>query len=626
MAPYSRPRRGTAPGRSWCFAVVVALAAAAALIVVPARASAGIDLSPEDYVNPDDDVHALDSTPVVKKRAGEILTRAQFPYCRCGRGYSNNPYDLVLSSRKQLKDGRSITCYKVAQVRTCDGLTPGSRAEGCCNAMLGDFHKIEFDADPACAGSVKGVSINGKAGKAWAWVTDLGPSALFKISNLQWNASTAVGSEICYTLGGTCPSMDQLCYNEGGCNFAIFTAGLYSQTVGECCLLGSMELGANNGPGTSPSPSGAPAGGASPAPSPAPGPSPVPSPVVVAKPPPAAAKPPPPSSDGAGGGSTGSLVRVSITVSRRAAAAAPPPPPATRVRSSSRGLLQTSASPRAFDAASCGLLADLVNRRLRALRSPVGWDTPYSCSSVSAYILVAGGAWPAGTTAADLAWVYTELRSAALLAELASALGLSCEDRISVTDSLGGLQANGACGGGSSSPSPSPSPASGGASPAPATGGSSPSPSPTAGGASPSPKPSPSPATGGASPSPSTGGASPSPSPSPASGGASPAPATGGSSPSPSPTAGGASPSPKPSPSPATGGASPSPSTGGASPSPSPSPASGGASPAPATGGSSPSPSPSASGTSPAPSPSPTQARPRVVPPLRHRPQAPAHL
>ncbi len=51
-------------------------------------------------------------------------------------------------------------------------------------------------ADPTCAGSVKGVSINGKAGKAWAWVTDLGPSAIFKISNLQWNATTAVGSEV----------------------------------------------------------------------------------------------------------------------------------------------------------------------------------------------------------------------------------------------------------------------------------------------------------------------------------------------------------------------------------------------------------------------------------------------
>lgn len=35
--------------------------------------------------------------------------RAQFPYCRCGRGYANNPYDLVLSSQKQLvREGRGV--------------------------------------------------------------------------------------------------------------------------------------------------------------------------------------------------------------------------------------------------------------------------------------------------------------------------------------------------------------------------------------------------------------------------------------------------------------------------------------------------------------------------------------
>lgn len=172
--------------------------------------------------------------------------------------------------------------------------------------------------------------------------------------------------------------MDRLCYNEGGCNFAIFTAGLYSKTVGECCLLGSMELGAN-GTAASPSPAGTGTpSGISPTPSPGPASSPAPTPSpVVAKPPPVASKPPPPTAKPPPppNSGSGSLVNVSITVSRRVVASAPPPP-ATRTRSTKRGLQQTSTNG-IFDAASCSLLADVVNRRLRALRNPVGWDVPY---------------------------------------------------------------------------------------------------------------------------------------------------------------------------------------------------------------------------------------------------------
>lgn len=55
-------------------------------------------------------------------------------------------------------------------------------------------------ADPQCKGSIKSISVNGRPGKAFLWVDHLGPSALLKISNLKWDASMAVGSEICYTL------------------------------------------------------------------------------------------------------------------------------------------------------------------------------------------------------------------------------------------------------------------------------------------------------------------------------------------------------------------------------------------------------------------------------------------
>ncbi len=64
MGAYMRINWHVSTAKTVCHAVILPLA----------RASAGIDWSPEDYVNPDDEVHALDTAPVVKNRAGEILT------------------------------------------------------------------------------------------------------------------------------------------------------------------------------------------------------------------------------------------------------------------------------------------------------------------------------------------------------------------------------------------------------------------------------------------------------------------------------------------------------------------------------------------------------------------------
>ncbi|GIL88721.1 hypothetical protein Vretimale_17295 [Volvox reticuliferus] len=72
------------------------------------------------------------------------LSRAQFPYCRCNRGKSNNPYGLVFNYTRALRDGTMRSCFRVAQVRNCTNLI--GRAKACCESTLMDFHKLELEA------------------------------------------------------------------------------------------------------------------------------------------------------------------------------------------------------------------------------------------------------------------------------------------------------------------------------------------------------------------------------------------------------------------------------------------------------------------------------------------------
>lgn len=45
-----------------------------AAFIVTASANTNADWSPEDYVNPNEEVHALDTAPVVRTRLGEVVT------------------------------------------------------------------------------------------------------------------------------------------------------------------------------------------------------------------------------------------------------------------------------------------------------------------------------------------------------------------------------------------------------------------------------------------------------------------------------------------------------------------------------------------------------------------------
>ncbi|PNG72050.1 hypothetical protein TSOC_015393, partial [Tetrabaena socialis] len=66
-------------------------------------------------------------------------------------------------------------------------------------------------------GAVRGVSVNGRPGKAFEWVAGAGPSAVLKVASLGLNATEAAGTELCYRLAAPCASLEQLCFNEGQC-------------------------------------------------------------------------------------------------------------------------------------------------------------------------------------------------------------------------------------------------------------------------------------------------------------------------------------------------------------------------------------------------------------------------
>ncbi|KAG2451859.1 hypothetical protein HYH02_003635 [Chlamydomonas schloesseri] len=188
--------------------------------------------------------------PVVENRDA-FVSRSQFPYCRCGRGTYNNPYRLELSRVTQLSNGASSrACYRIVRARTCDGLDPSSRTGMCCSEVERQLHKLHVEADPRCRGSVRSVSLNGWSGKAWQWEDSLGPSAALKISNLGLNSTQAVATEVCFTLSGPCATIQDLCYNEPSCRYALFSAAGVNADGGYCCMIGDLAINGTSSGGT----------------------------------------------------------------------------------------------------------------------------------------------------------------------------------------------------------------------------------------------------------------------------------------------------------------------------------------------------------------------------------------
>ncbi|KXZ52605.1 hypothetical protein GPECTOR_9g650 [Gonium pectorale] len=189
-----------------------------------ALAAGGEDPGGGDYVAPDallefgdysDDRGPSDGNSV-QERSSSFVSRSQFPYCRCGRGTNNNPYQLVLTKNVSLANGRSQFCFTLAPSQNCDALDPGQRPGMCCREVQRQLHKIHLEADPQCRGSIRGASVN-NGSKAWLWEADTGPSAGLKLTGLALNSTQASATEVCFTLSPPCATINQLCHNEATC-------------------------------------------------------------------------------------------------------------------------------------------------------------------------------------------------------------------------------------------------------------------------------------------------------------------------------------------------------------------------------------------------------------------------
>ena len=82
-----------------------------------------------------------------------------------------------------------------------------------------------YYTDLACKGSVTQATINGLA-HPFFFITDLGPSAIVKLTKLPYNFTNAEGVEICLTLDMPCNNLGSMCLN-GACRTSFFTSELH---------------------------------------------------------------------------------------------------------------------------------------------------------------------------------------------------------------------------------------------------------------------------------------------------------------------------------------------------------------------------------------------------------------
>ncbi|PNG99296.1 Perphorin-1, partial [Tetrabaena socialis] len=145
-----------------------------------------------------------------------------FPPYGCTRDPDQSRFRLdasyTVSGRKVCMTSRVIPCGK-----------PGSR---CCEEFT-DMAKIELNVNVSCKFAITGVTVNGRPvlTPTWDLYGTAKDKAVYKLTGLNLNLTTADDAVICMTLGGTCPTMQQLCPEANGfCSYAVVQSG-----VCNCC-------------------------------------------------------------------------------------------------------------------------------------------------------------------------------------------------------------------------------------------------------------------------------------------------------------------------------------------------------------------------------------------------------
>lgn len=156
---------------------------------------------------------------VVSRPPPPPSTTSSFPFCQCtSKSLNSFPWRVSTVSRAPIRSGERV-CLKV-YVDPIAAATCNPRW-GCCRAGL---HKIEFDSDLSCRGSITNMVLNGVPKSSY--VFDSATSA-FKFTVLDQTYDQGVsGVSLCFdirkTLTGTgCGSLDELCKGDS-CKYAIF--------------------------------------------------------------------------------------------------------------------------------------------------------------------------------------------------------------------------------------------------------------------------------------------------------------------------------------------------------------------------------------------------------------------
>ncbi|PNG99570.1 Perphorin-1, partial [Tetrabaena socialis] len=140
-----------------------------------------------------------------------------FPPYGCTRSPGQSRFrldaDYTVSGRKVCMTSRVVPCQK-----------PGSP---CCDPSI-DLAKIELSVNTNCKFAISGVTVDGRPAlmPTWDKYGAADDKALYKLTGLNLTVDTAEGAVICMTLGGNCPTMDELCPEGSGfCSYALVQSG-----------------------------------------------------------------------------------------------------------------------------------------------------------------------------------------------------------------------------------------------------------------------------------------------------------------------------------------------------------------------------------------------------------------
>ncbi|PNH02308.1 Perphorin-2 [Tetrabaena socialis] len=165
--------------------------------------------------------------PAVAQRQRIPAWAETFPPYGCTRDPDQSRFRLdatyTVSGRKVCMTSRVVPCGR-----------PGSP---CCDPSI-DLAKIELNVNMNCKLAITGVTVNRRPvlTPTWDMYGSGNDKAVYKLTGLGLNLTTADGAVICMTLGGTCPTMQQLCPEANGmCSYAVVQSG-----VCNCCPVGKL--------------------------------------------------------------------------------------------------------------------------------------------------------------------------------------------------------------------------------------------------------------------------------------------------------------------------------------------------------------------------------------------------